>query len=237
MCAFVCACACVWDQSLPSHRQRDNNSHAPPPHPPTAALIWSLSVGLGDSPLAGKRHHLFVKLQKKKKLQKKNAIHCVRRGYCTGASWDFKICVWTNKTDRHQRQKWGLQSDFKKKQQQKKKSVALNFSQSLMGELEFWLQFIGLHVWLQSRSQTWVCLATGSLATRLLHHRMHPKVQVTWHNIMLLVSYHAQKYHGVILLTAGLSEYNRAYSTQDKQGCSTAWAFFLFLVGCLCRKC
>lgn len=43
---------------------------------------------------------------------------------------------------------------------------------------------------------------------------------------MLLESYHAQQFHGVILLTAGLSESKLAYSTREKQDCLTAWGFF-----------
>lgn len=39
---------------------------------------------------------------------------------------------------------------------------------------------------------------------------------------MLLESYHAQQFHGVILLTAGLSEFKLAYSTREKQDCFTA---------------
>lgn len=56
------------------------------------------------------------------------------------------------------------------------------------------------------------CLSTcnrprSSLVTRPVHLEMHPKVQATWHNIMLSESYQAQKYHSIILLTAALSDY------------------------------
>lgn len=47
----------------------------------------------------------------------------------------------------------------------------------------------------------------GSLVTRSVHLEMHPKVRVTWHNIMLSESYRAQKYQGIILLTAALNDY------------------------------
>lgn len=55
---------------------------------------------------------------------------------------------------------------------------------------------------------------------------MHPQVRVAPHNIMLLESYRAQKYHGVILRTVGLSECKLSYSTTDKRDCSTAWGFY-----------
>lgn len=47
---------------------------------------------------------------------------------------------------------------------------------------------------------------------------------------MLLESYHAQQFHGVILLAAGLSEFKLAYSTREKQDCLTASGFFIFFI-------